>query len=78
MLHGLDFEAPRAQKELEAESVAYIVCGSIGVDSGDYSFGYVAGWGGGDDAIKRIRESGHRIQQTAQHILRELSLDEAA
>jgi hypothetical protein len=39
---------------------------------GGASFGYVAGWGGGDDAIKRIRESGHRIQQTAQQIIGDL------
>src|SRR5262249_4735 len=62
----------RERAELEAESVAYIVCGTLGVDSADYSFGYLAGWGGGEDAVKRIRESGHRIQQTAQHIIGEL------
>lgn len=42
--------------ELEAESVAYIVCASLGIDSSDYSFGYVAGWaGGGDEAISAIK-----------------------
>jgi hypothetical protein len=74
ILHGGDIES-RERAELEAESVAYIVCGLLGVDSADYSFGYVAGWGGGDDAIKRIRESGHRIQQTAQQIIGQLGLD---
>ncbi len=49
--------------------------GCFGVDSADYSFGYVAGWGGGEDAIKRIRESGHRIQQAAQQVIANLGLD---
>lgn len=78
ILHGGAIES-REQAELEAESVAYIVCGLLGVDSADYSFGYVAGWGGGDDAIKRVRQSGHRIQLTAgkmvAHLFPETSLD---
>lgn len=49
-----------------------IVCGMLGIDSADYSFGYVAGWGGGEDAISRIRQSGHRIQQTAHAIIDEV------
>src|SRR5437879_2419409 len=76
ILHGEDIES-RERAEPEAESVAYIVWGLLGVDSADYSFGYVAGWGGGDDAIKRIRESGHRIQHTAQQIIAELLADAA-
>jgi hypothetical protein len=64
----------RERAQVEAESVAYIVCGLLGLDSADYSFGYVAGWGGGDDAVKRVRESGHRIQQTAQQVIAELGL----
>lgn len=46
ILHGGNVEC-REQAELEAESVAYIVCGLLGVDSAEYSIGYVAGWGGG-------------------------------
>jgi hypothetical protein len=57
-----------------APAVAYIVCELLGVDSADYSFGYVAGWGGGEDAIGRIRQSGQRIQQTAQSIIEAMSL----
>ncbi len=34
----------RGQKEVEAESVAYVVCRHFGIDVSDYSFGYVAGW----------------------------------
>ena len=39
MLHGSAFDGPRAQAELEAESVAYIACGLLGIDSAQYSWG---------------------------------------
>jgi hypothetical protein len=68
ILHGGAVES-RERAELEAESVAYVVCGTLGINSADYSFGYVAGWGGGGNATKHIRESGHRIQQTAKMII---------
>ncbi len=43
---------------------------NLGLDSSEYSFGYIAGWaGGGDDAIKAITVSGNRIQSTAKKIL---------
>jgi len=61
----------RALAELEAESVAYVVCQALGIDSGDYSFGYVASWAGDDEqAIAGIKASGERIQKTAATILR--------
>lgn len=62
--------ADRALAELEAESVAFVVCAALGIDSAGYSFGYVAGWaGGGDGAVTMIRRSGTRIGQTADRIL---------
>jgi len=61
----------RALAELEAESTAYVVCQALGIDSGDYSFGYVATWaGGGEQAIAGIKASCERIQRTAATILR--------
>jgi len=61
----------RALAELEAESTAYVVTQSLGIDSSDYSFGYVATWaGGGDQAITGIKASCERIQKTASSILR--------
>jgi hypothetical protein len=75
MLHGLDFEAPRAQKELEAESVAYIVMSTLKIDSAAYSFGYLASWGADPEAIRR---SGHRIQQASHSILDGLGVDTEA
>ena len=61
----------RALAELEAESTAYVVCQALGIDSSDYSFGYVATWaGGGEQAISGIKASCERIQRTAATILR--------
>lgn len=69
----------RAIAELEAESTAYIVCESLGIDSSDYSFGYVANWaGGGDTAIAAIKVVGDRIQKTAEQILDAMSADAEA
>ena len=56
----------RALAELEAESTAYVVCRRFGLDTGDYSFGYVATWaGGGAQAIAGIKRSCDRIQRAA-------------
>lgn len=67
----------RALAELEAESVAFIVCANVGINSDDYSLGYVANWaGGGDEAIAAIKASGARIQQTADDILGRLKAAE--
>lgn len=62
----------RGTRELEAESAAYVVMASLGIDTSDYSFGYVAGWAGGDDADKAragIKASAGRIQKAATVIL---------
>jgi len=69
----------RALAELEAESIAFIVCDALGVNSGDYTFGYVAIWaGGGDEAIAGIRAAGSRIQRTADDIIGRLEAASAA
>lgn len=61
----------RALAELEAESAAYVVCAALGIDSSDYSFGYVATWaGGGERAVAGIKASCERIQRTSATILR--------
>ena len=65
----------RQVAELEAESIAFVVCSNLNLASDDYSFGYCASWaGGGDEAVAAIKASGERIQKTADAILR--SLDE--
>ncbi len=69
----------RALAECEAESVAYVVTADLGLDSSEYSFGYIAGWaGGGDDAKAAIAASGNAIQMAAKTILSRLEQQEAA
>lgn len=64
------YRAHRGDCELEAESVAFVVLQHLGIDSGGYSFGYVAGWQGGNDAaIKALKTSAQRIQVTAKAII---------
>jgi antirestriction protein ArdC len=60
----------RSIKELEAESVAYVVCGKLGLDSSAYSFGYLAIWAaGGESAAAAITQSAQRINRAARTIL---------
>jgi uncharacterized protein DUF955 len=67
----------RSLAELEAESTAYVVCQSLGLDTSDYSFGYVATWsGGGEDAIAKIKASGERIQKASATILKSFETEE--
>jgi len=69
----------RPLAELEAESVAFVVCANSGIDSDDYSFGYVANWAGGnDEARNAIKASGTRIQRAADQILTAMSSEELA
>ena len=44
IMESLGVEKDRLTKEVEAESVAYCVCSSFGLDTSDYSFPYIAGW----------------------------------
>lgn len=69
-------DVARGLKELEAESVAYVVSQSLGLDSSDYSFGYVAGWGGGPDSVQKIRASASRIQKAASAVLKTFEVNE--
>jgi antirestriction protein ArdC len=63
----------RGLAELEAESVAYIVCQELALDSSAYSFGYLAIWGrGGGKATRAITASGQRITSAARKILDQL------
>lgn len=64
----LTSEPDQATRELEAESVAYVVAGLHDLDTSDYSVGYVATWSGGQaDKIKataaRVQEAAHLIAE---------------
>jgi antirestriction protein ArdC len=70
--------ASRSLCEIEAESVAYVVCNSFGISSAPYSIGYVAGWAGGDlDVVKRtaawVVKQAHRIIEESEAILQDLT-----
>lgn len=58
----------RREKEVEAESIAYVVCQHFGIDTAEYSFGYVAGWSKGKD-LPELRTSLDTIHSTAGEII---------
>jgi hypothetical protein len=66
LLHA-DSTAPRKRCEVEAESVAYVVCHASGLDTDDYSLPYVAGWANGD--LSLIRASAQTVTTTARRVL---------
>ena len=81
-LHDIDLNAPkdeqqprvdRRTREVEAESVAYTVCQHYGLDTSDYSFGYVAGWSSGRE-LAELKGSLETIRSTAAEIIN--SIDE--
>lgn len=67
-IHGGDTDKSREQKEVEAESIAYVVCSHFGLDTSDYTFGYVATWAGRQD-INLLKQSMQTISQTAKSII---------
>lgn len=58
----------RQEKEVEAESIAYVVCQHFGIDTSEYSFGYVAGWSSGKE-LSELKDSLDRIRRTAGEII---------
>lgn len=72
LMHG-DFSAKydKQQVELEAESVAFCVCHVLGLDTSEYTFGYLAGWGG-NDTVKMLKPSAERIQKATHQILSDI------
>ena len=76
-LHDIDLNAPkdeqqprvdRRTREVEAESVAYTVCQHYGLDTSDYSFGYVAGWSSGRE-LAELKNSLETIRSAAADII---------
>lgn len=58
----------RHTKEVEAESVAYTVCQRYGIETSDYSFGYIAGWSS-DKETKELKSSLELIRSTAAEMI---------
>lgn len=69
ILHSKDKKYNRNEAEVQAESVAYIVSCSLGFDTSNYSFGYIAGWSQ-DKNIAELRQSLVMIEQTSKSILK--------
>lgn len=72
---GAEKDADNRTKEVQAESIAYTVCAYLGLDTSEYSFGYVAGWSEGKE-VKELTESMEVIRKTAGEIID--SLEQAA
>lgn len=79
-LHAIDKDAPneeqrpkidRRTREVQAESVAYAVCQHYGLDTSDYSFGYVAGWSGGKE-VAELKASLETIRAAASELITEI------
>jgi hypothetical protein len=70
LLHGdpAGRALPRAVKEVEAESVAFVVASVHGMESGSYSFPYVAGWAGAD-AARTVAATGTRVAAAAKKVV---------
>lgn len=73
---GFDYVAHRGRAETEAESVAYIVCGALGLDTEKYSAPYVASWANGD--MELVKASADKIVKVAKAILAHFTETEEA
>ena len=72
-LHNPDRAEENAGKskgtiEMEAESIAYIVCQHFGIDTSDYSFGYIAGWSEGKETDE-LKKSMNTIRETSSEMI---------
>ena len=76
-LHDIDLNTPKEEqgdrpdrrtREVQAESVAYTVCQHYGLDTSDYSFGYVAGWSSGRE-LAELKSSLETIRSAAAEII---------
>lgn len=58
----------------QAESIAYVVCNSYGIDTSEYSFGYISGWSSGKE-MSELKESLSIIQDCSSDMIK--SIDKA-
>lgn len=72
IMESLGVEKDRLTKEVEAESVAYCVCSSFGLDASDYSFPYIAGWSSSRE-MKEMKASMDVIRKTAGEMIDQLT-----
>ena len=67
-IEGEDIEATKREKEVCAESVAFVICEYLGLDVSDYSFGYIAGWSSGKE-LDELKQKMELIRKTADTII---------
>ncbi|WP_379691798.1 JAB domain-containing protein [Mediterraneibacter gnavus] len=72
IMESLGVEKDRLTKEVEAESVAYCVCSSFGLDTADYSFPYIAGWSSSRE-MKEMKASMDVIRKTAGEMIDQIT-----
>ena len=87
-MHDADPDDParpdRRTREVQAESVAYVVCQHYGLDTSDYSFGYVAGWSSGKElaelkgSLETIRSTATKLIETIDRNFAEIQKEKAA
>jgi len=76
LLHrGVDYRAERGRFEVEAESVAYLVSAAFGLDTMDYTLGYVTSWANGDTDL--VLATAQTVQRCARAVI-DLALPELA
>ena len=68
-----DKQPDKATREVQAESVAYAVCQYWGLDTSDYSFGYIANWSSGRD-LKELQASLETIRAAANDLINEMEI----
>ena len=68
-----DKQPDKATREVQAESVAYAVCQYWGLDTSDYSFGYIANWSSGRD-LKELQASLETIRAAANDLINEMEV----
>ena len=87
-MHDIDPDNPtrpdRRTREVQAESIAYVVCQHYGLDTSDYSFGYVAGWSSSKEltelkgSLEIIRSTATKLIETIDKNFAEIQREKAA
>ncbi len=68
--HGRGRDPGRHAEEAEAEGVAFVVCSRFGLDTSQYSFGYVGAWASrGKEGIATVKAVSTTIQRTASGLI---------
>lgn len=71
IMHDPNSKLDRATKEVQAESVAFVVCEHYGIDTSDYSFPYLATWSSTAE-LKELQSSMDAIQRAANTLIEKI------